>query len=91
MERTDDLKPYTVEELHERVRRAEAYFNAGNKGIPNEEVMAEMEEFVNRLEPYTIEELHERIREAEADIAAGRVYTHDEHRQLLRERFPWLK
>lgn len=40
---------YTMEELHERVRKATEYFDAGGKGIPNEQVMKDLDEFVDLL------------------------------------------
>ena len=39
---------YTIEELHERIRQAEANIAAG-KVKPNEQVMKEMREFVSSL------------------------------------------
>ena len=43
-----DGPQYTIEELHERIRQAEANIAAG-KVKPNEQVMREMREFVNSL------------------------------------------
>ena len=40
---------YTIEELNERIREAEEYFETGGKGVPNEQVMKELDEFVDLL------------------------------------------
>ena len=40
---------YTIEELNERIREAEEYFETGGKGVPNEQVMTELDEFVDLL------------------------------------------
>lgn len=40
---------YTMEELNERIRKAKEYFDAGGKGIPHEQAMNELDEFVDLL------------------------------------------
>lgn len=44
-----NIKPYTMEEINAMLDRAEADFEAG-KGIPDEEVMREMDEEIARWE-----------------------------------------
>lgn len=39
----------TMEELNERIRKATEYFDAGGEGVPNEQVMKELDEFVDLL------------------------------------------
>ena len=43
------------------------------------------------LEPYTLDELYARIQQSEEDIKNGNVYTVEESRKLLREKFLWLQ
>lgn len=40
---------YSIEELHERVCEAVEYFEAGGEGIPNEQVMQELDDFVELI------------------------------------------
>ncbi|MBQ8866305.1 MAG: hypothetical protein IJ013_01090 [Bacteroidaceae bacterium] len=40
---------YSLDNVHARLNRAEAYFAAGNKGIPHEQVMQDMDNYVESL------------------------------------------
>ena len=53
-EEEPSLKPYTIEELHARIARAEAYIAAG-RVTPHEEVMREWKEELAREEQEELE------------------------------------
>lgn len=76
----EHLRPYTIEELHERIDQSEADIAAG-RFISHEELMREMEEESARdkaeakekyLKPLTMAEINAMLDEAEANFAAGR-------------------
>ena len=94
----ENLKPYTIEELHARIRESEADFAAG-RYTPAEDLFREWDEEIARWEaeeeyplpegvkPYTMEEINARIDKAERDSAEGRSRDFDDFMRELRQQF----
>ena len=72
-EQEEQLKPYTIEELHARIAESERQIAAGQYQ-DFDEAMDEIEAELARekkLKPYTMEEINAMIDESERQIAAG--------------------
>lgn len=74
-EMSEELKPYSIEEINAMIDEAERESAAG-LGQDSEEMFRELEGMT--LEPYTMEEIYAMVEEGERDFEAGRVYTTEE-------------
>ena len=68
----EQLKPYTIEELHARIRESEADFAAG-RYTPAEEVMREMDEEIAHMEAEERAYWAQSVERDLADMAEGKT------------------